>query len=142
MNTPFIWYIVIFVSALFEAATAGTLVCIWFAVGGLAALLAQIIGCTPLMQWIIFLAVSILAILLIKPTAKNFLIKNPEATNSDKLIGSIQVLTEDITMSKWGKIKINDVEWSVVSENKEEIPKGSKVRVIAISGIKLIVEKI
>lgn len=137
-----IWYVVILATVLIEIALAGSLFSIWFTIGGFAALLATMAGFDFKMQLIIFLAVSILSILFIKPLADKCFISKKTPTNADKLIGSKQRLIEPIKEDKWGKIRVNDQEWSATTEDKSAIPVDTLVEVVAIEGVKLIVKKI
>lgn len=142
MNSSIIWYAIILGAILMEMVIPGSLVCIWFAVGGMAGLLAHFLNLTPIYQTGFFLATSILCILFVKPLADKSLKKDVVPTNTDTLIGTEHILIEPVTVTQWGKIKVNDKEWSVVADRKEEIRKGERVKVVAIEGVKLVVIKL
>ena len=63
------WIAAIVVFIVIEAATVG-LTSIWFAVGALAALVAEIFGAEFWVQMVCFLIVSIVALIATKPLAK------------------------------------------------------------------------
>lgn len=143
MNSSFIWYAIVLLAVVMELFVPGSLVCIWFALGGFMGLLAYYLNLTPIYQWLIFLTTSILSILFLKPLVDKRLAKGGYTpTNADKLIGTEHILIEPITAVKWGKVKINDQEWSVKADAKEEIRAGETVKVVAIEGVKLIVKKV
>lgn len=142
MDSSIIWYAIILGAIFMEMAVAGSLVCIWFAIGGMVGLLAYTLNLAPIYQWIFFLVTSILCILFVKPIADKSLKNDIIPTNADALIGTEHILIEPITAVQWGKVKINDKEWSVIADKKEEIRKGETVKVVAIEGVKLVVKKV
>jgi len=119
------------------------LVCIWFAIGALAAVPAKLFGFGIMGQATVFVFVSAISLILTKPFVRKIKKGGIHATNADRVIGKYGIVTEEITDDKFaGKVKVSGQEWSAVTEDGSEIPKNSKILVKSISGVKLIVEHI
>ncbi len=136
-----IWIAVLIVAVIIELLTPSALVSIWLAVGALASWISALLGCPIIVQILICLAVSFLFILIVRPIAITYLRGNVTATNADRLIGDVAVVTRAIGESDWGGVKIHGTIWSAVSVDHMAIAVDEKVRVIAIEGAKLIVRK-
>lgn len=135
-----LWIGLMVVFIVIEMSTA-SLVCIWFAVGALAAAVSKIFGISFFAQLVIFVAASALALIVTKPLVKKIKAKGKTATNADMLIGKNGIVTEGITNDKFaGKVKVAGQEWSAVTADGSEIPKNAKILVKEISGVKLVVE--
>lgn len=132
------WFILFLVLLVVEFATVN-LVTIWFALGALGAVFVSLVTESLAVQSIVFVVVSILALLLTKPLIKKFNIIHKEPTNCDRLIGMEAVVVEDIKDNEYGKVKILGDVWLAAS--KTSIKEGTKVVVKDIQGVKLIVEK-
>lgn len=124
-----------------EAATVG-LTCIWFALGSAAALIASLAGLSPAMQLAVFVIVSALSLIFLKPFATKHLYTNRTATNADRVIGQHGVVTQaiDNEMAE-GQVRVSGQIWTARSSNDNiRIPCGTLVTVQQISGVKLIVD--
>ncbi len=141
MNTA-IWFGIMLVTGIFEAATAG-LVTIWFTFGALAALIASVLGATPFWQVVIFIVVSALLLLATRPFVKKHLTEKKVRTNYDRLIGQECMVTEEINnIEGRGAVKIAGQEWSAKSADGAVIETSKLVRVKEIQGVHAIVEKV
>ena len=100
---PYIWIGFAVVMAVCEAATA-QLVSVWFVIGAICAAIATIFTGSLIIQSLIFLTVSLVALIVTKPI---------------KVMGEI---------------------WSARSDFAP-IRKGTKIKVLAIEGVKLLVEQ-
>lgn len=117
------------------------LVSIWFAVGSLAALILSVFKVPLWIQLVTFIIVSAILLVCTRPLAKR-LSKNNVDTNLKLNIGKTAEVIEDIDNSKAaGRIKLDGVYWSAVSQTGELIEKGSHVTVVKIEGSKLYVKK-
>ena len=87
-----LWLIALVVFAVVEAATAG-LVCIWFAVGALAALLAGLFGAGILVQVVVFAVVSAAALAATRPLVRRMTAGKAVATNADRVLGAAAKVT-------------------------------------------------
>lgn len=116
---------------------------IWFAVGALAAALATFLGANIAIQLIVFAVVSLVLLIFTAPIARKHLIKEPEKTNVESLVGKVGIVGEAIdNLKACGMVVLNGQEWSARSEDDQLIDKDSKVEVVSISGVKLIVKKV
>lgn len=138
-----VWLGVIVVTAIVEFATA-ELVSIWFTAGAIIPFILAGIDCVDWwVQVVIFVAISAILILSLRNVAKKYLTKGPGAkTNSESLIGKEYIMQKRTDFENVGEIKINGVVWSAIDIDRKTIEKDEKVRVLDISGNKLIVEKV
>ncbi len=140
LSAAVLWLIAAAVLAIIEALTMG-LSTIWFAGGAVAAAIAAMANCPFLVQFIIFLVVSILLLYFTRPLVKDKLKVGTTKTNADALVGKTAVVTSDITATEPGQVKVSGMEWSAVSENAEHIGAGTAVIIKGIEGVKLIVSR-
>lgn len=133
-----IWLIAFLGLLLVEFLTVG-LVSIWFAVGALAALITTFITDSIAIQTVVFIVVSIIALIGTRPVMKKFKSIGFEPTNSDRVIGKVALVTKEIKPDEYGEVKIFGTEWLAASDKKLAV--GTKVVVKKIDGAKLIVKK-
>lgn len=133
------WAAALVLFAVAEGMTVG-LTSIWFALGALCALIAAAFTERILTQIVVFLTVSLLALLLVRPLARRHLSGRRVATNADRAIGEEAVVTETIDdLRGKGQATVNGAVWTARTEGEGTIPAGAKVRVLRIEGVKLIV---
>lgn len=135
-----VWLFVCIVAFIFEIITPGALVSVWFLIGGLGALLASLIHLSFNIQIVIFFILSILCIILVRPVVSRYFYKNKVPTNFDRLIGESGLVVKDITRDSWGQVNVQGRIWHAISEQKETIQEGVRVKIIAIDGVKLVVK--
>lgn len=134
------WAAAILIFGIAEAITV-QLVSIWFLVGAIAALIAALCGASPVIQIIIFIAVSVLALVITRPFVKKFVSSKKQKTNYDRVIGQIGIVTEDIdNINAAGQVKADGKIWTARSIDSSIIPAGSEVVIDRIDGVKLIVK--
>lgn len=136
----FVWLAVMVLAAVIEAAVP-SLVSVWFVAGGLAALVASLLGGPVWLQVVLFLAVSALALALTRPLARRLLHRRQERTNADRVVGAVGVVTQDVdNVLATGRVSVLGNSWSARSAQPQgKIPAGARVRVQAIEGVKLLV---
>ena len=139
MIIDFCWIVAIVVFILLEAATSGV-VCIWFAGGSLAGLIASLSGANLYLQVLIFLVVSVVCVLLLRKMALKYIKPEISKTNLDRIIGET-ILINEVLENGDGKAVVNDVDWKVKAEKGVELQTGDTVTVTAVEGVKLIVRK-
>lgn len=141
--SPSIFWVIVFVACTCAEAASVGLFLIWFAVGALSALISVGLGATPIVQAVVFLAVSGLTMLFVRPIVKNYIKVGNQATNADRLIGSIAVVSEAIdNITNIGTVQVEGQFWSAKSTHDVIIPMNAKVRILEIQGVKLLVEMI
>lgn len=139
MTITTLWLIVMVLFLVVEAATVG-LVCIWFAMGALAALIAALLGAEIWLQIVLFLVVSAVALYFTRPLAKKYVNAKVEPTNADMVIGKECRVTEAIdNIAGTGAVYVDGKTWTARSESDEVIPEGTLVTAKSIDGVKLIV---
>ena len=137
-----VWLVLLLLFAGAEALTVG-LTSIWFAAGALCALIAALLGAPLWVQIALFLAVSALCLLAVRPLAKRLLNSKVEPTNADRVIGEQAQVTEDIDNIRGkGAVVIRGVAWTARSDNGLPVPAGALVRVLRIEGVKVFVERV
>ena len=134
------WLVLLLLFSLGEALTVG-LTSIWFAAGALAALVCALLGGPIWLQIGLFLVVSVLCLLAVRPLAKKFINNKVQPTNADRILGTDAQVTENIdNIQGKGAVTIGGVAWSARSEDGTPIPAGSLVRILRIEGVKVFVE--
>ena len=142
----YLWiiWLAIFVSMLVVESLGPTLISVWFALGALVALIISFIpGVAWWIELIVFVVVSATALLALRPVFKHLLKRNVFKSNVDSMQGKRGYVTEDITYLVPGSVKLGDVKWSAVPQDKNTtFLKGEVVEVVAVNGNKLIVKKV
>ena len=113
MPIPSICWLAALVALLaLEAATVG-LVSLWFAVGSLCALLTSFFVSNIWVQFAVFLAVSFLCLVIIRPLARKYADPRRESTNADRVVGAEGVVTQAIdNLKAQGQITVNGAPWT------------------------------
>lgn len=136
------WIIVIVAALIVEAITL-SLNAVWFALGGVGSLIAVSLGASVPVQWVVFIIVSAVFMVLIRPFARRVLKPKGAATNADRILGEQAVVTQAIDNTQaQGEIKIMGQYWTARSADGAPIAQGSVVRVREIVGVKAIVESV
>ena len=134
-----LWIAVCVLLVILEASTA-MLVCIWFVGGSAAALIVSLCGGPVWLQVVLFFAVSIALLALVRPIARKHFTPKLARTNIDSVIGSRGYVTADIdNLSATGTVKLGAMEWTARSTSGQPIPKGTLVKVDRIEGVKVFV---
>lgn len=137
-----IWIGLFIILIIIEVFTVG-LTTIWFAIGALAAAGANSLGASLPVQIIVFLAASVILLIFTRPWAAKHLNQNRLKTNYESKIGEVIKITERVdNLRQTGKSIVDGQEWTVRSQDNSVIlEKDELAKVIAVSGVKLIVEK-
>jgi membrane protein implicated in regulation of membrane protease activity len=137
------WLLLFIVLLVIEIITLG-LTTIWFAGGALAGFLLALLDVAPVLQWIAFCVVSLVLLFATRPWAvRYFNNQKKEKTNVDSLIGKTAVVTSEIrNLEGKGEVQVNGLTWTARSAGDlEVIAADSHVTVVAVEGVKLIVEE-
>lgn len=141
MNIMVIIWAALVVLFLIVEATTVQLVSIWCAAGALVSLVAAFLHAKLWLQLVLFFAVSGLMILLLYPLVKKKMVPKPTATNADRVIGQLAVVTETVdNLNATGAVKVGGVEWTARSRDGRVIPEGETATVVKIDGVKLVVK--
>ncbi len=138
-----VWLVVFALSVIVEAS-GPNLVSVWFAVGSLISLIISFIpGVAWWVELIVFVVISAVSFIALRPVFKRFLKRNIFNTNIDSYAGKRGYVVEEITLLKPGSVKIGDVKWSAIPlEDNAKFEVDDVVEVVAINGNKLIVRKV
>ena len=138
-----IWFCLMLGFLIVEAVCAIHLVSMWFAAGALVAMLISFLGAPLWLQILLFLVVSSALVVLLWPFIKKYLNPQLKKTNLDAIIGSIGIVTADIdNIQAVGQVKLGAMEWTARSTSGNAIPKGTKVKVDRIEGVKAFVSPV
>ncbi|WP_051656656.1 NfeD family protein [Butyrivibrio sp. AE3004] len=137
------WLILTVALAIIELLTMG-LSTIWFAIGALAAFVAAIVGANIPMQIVIFIIVSVLMLLLVRPLSVKLIGNKIEKTNIDALVGrKVNVSKEVDNIKETGCVILDGTTWNARSIDDDSIiPVGETVIIEKVVGNKLIVKKV
>ncbi len=137
---PYVWLAVAIFMGLVEMSTS-QLVSVWFVLGAIAAAISCIFTDDIVIQLVIFIAVSLISLIVTRPIVKKIRTVPPTATNIDMYIGKSVIVLQDINNDiESGEVKVDGVTWTARTEKGQNIEKGQKVVIKAIQGSKLIVE--
>ncbi len=138
---PIVWIGFVIFMLLCEGFTT-QLVSIWFAVGALCAAVSSLITSFVLVQVIVFIVVTCGTLIATKPLVDKYKKGHKEVkTNSDRLIGQTGVMLTDIdTLEAVGQVKVSGEVWTAKLKNPTPVKKDDKVKILAIEGVKMIVE--
>ena len=144
MSWWIIWLIVFVVMLIIEAATTA-LATVWFAAGALVAMIMDLCGAPHNLQIIVMAAVSVvtfaICMIWIRPKLESLRRANIQRTNADRLIGMEGVVIVPVNpVEGKGQVKVEGQVWSAKSE--DAIKEGTKVKIRAIEGVKLIVDPV
>lgn len=135
----FEWWLVLFIFLVIVELSTVNLVSIWFAVGALVASVVSLFLDNWVIQVAVFVLVSLLILVILKPFMKKF--KGQKvATNLDRVIGQIGIVTEEIQKLVPGEVKVGGRYWTATANKK--IKKDAKVKVESIDGVKLVVREV
>ncbi|MBQ6814845.1 MAG: NfeD family protein [Lachnospiraceae bacterium] len=136
------WLVLTILCVVVEIATVG-LVSIWFAGGALIACFLAIAEIHVIIQWSVFLLVSLALVIFTRPLAERSLNKNRTKTNYEGIIGKVVRVTERIdNINETGTALVNGQEWTARAESDNIVfEQGEVAQVVNITGVKLIVKK-
>ncbi len=142
MNYTIFWLVALVLFILIEIATMG-LTTIWFAGGALLAVIASALGLPLVVQIVLFFAVSFVLLYFTRPMAVKYFNKDRVKTNAESLVGRQAIVISEIdNLQGIGQVTVGGMEWSArTAEAGIRLDVGSVVNIIAINGVKLIVEE-
>ena len=140
MNPIYVWLAITILCIVVEAITMGLTV-IWFAFGGLAALIAGLFGAELWLQILCFFIVTVLMLLLTRPLAVKFLKPKLNKTNVDAIPGKTGIVTAKILPFEGkGQVKVDGLIWSAkVEDGITTIEEGAIITVVRVEGVKVVV---
>ena len=142
LNMTMVWLVILVLLVVIELLTMG-LTTVWFAGGALVATLASLLGLPLAIQIILFLIVSGLLLFFTRPIAVKYFNKDRVRTNAESLVGRQAIVISEIdNLQGIGQVNVGGMEWSARTRDENiTLPVGAVVIVLAIDGVKLIVEE-
>ncbi len=136
------WLLLAAIFIIIEIISLG-LTTIWFAGGAFVAAIAALCGAGLTIQIILFVVVAVVLLAFTRPWAVKHLDSKTEKTNAEALVGQNAVVIEQIdNLKETGRAKVGGMEWTArTKEDGVIIPEGYMAHIVAIQGVKLIVEK-
>ena len=136
-----IWLAGVVVFIILEAVTY-QIVSIWFALGAVGALIAKAAGAPFAVQMAIFIAVSVICLIILRPLSRKLIKNKTENTNVDSLLGKEVLVTKEINnLRQTGEGKVGGMTWTLRSADNTAIPEGETVICERVEGVKLIVKR-
>lgn len=115
------------------------LVTVWFAAGCAAALVVSLFISQFSLQFLVFVAVSLLCLLASRPLAER--LRRPStATNGDRNLGRTAVVLTPVSSAVAGRVRLDGVDWNARAGADVSLQPGEACRVVAIQSTLLIVE--
>ena len=132
----YIWLALTIVFVIGELSAPG-LVSIWFALAAGILTLASKFITTPINQFYLFIVLSFIFLVVTRPLSKKLLSKRKYKIE-DRIIGQIVVVEEALPDGSY-EVMLDGKHWKAICS--EDLPAGSRGKVLKIEGIKLILEK-
>ena len=107
---PIFWLLAAIGFVVLETMTLN-LVSVWFAVGSAAALLSCLVTGSFRVQAVVFVAVSTLCLLALKPLCAR-LRRPPAATNGDRALGREATVLTPVSAETTGRVRLDGVDWN------------------------------
>lgn len=136
----YIWLAIVILLAIVELSTVN-LATIWFVASGIIAMIASLFIDSFAIQFIIFALVGIVLIITTRPLLEKFIkSKSDVRTNLDRIIGMQGIVTEKITKTHTGEVKVDGKKWTAYADRTINVDE--TVEILKIDGVKLEVKKV
>jgi len=110
-----------------------------FAVGATAAWLANLLHGPLWLQWTLCIAVSLLALVLLRPIAKRIQNKENPAVGVDRLVGMLGEIIEGNAPAGEQRVRVAREVWNATVLGEQNLPIGTYVQVVSVDGVHLVV---
>lgn len=139
-----VWLIFAIIFFVVEAATIN-LTTVWFGIGAVVAMVLDLLGKGIGTQIVTFFGVSVVALVLfllvLKPKFKIGRTDKTPRTNADRILDQEGTVIKTIDpLTGTGRVLVCNQEWAAATRAQEPVKAGTRVRVLAIEGVKAIVE--
>lgn len=140
--TDILWLAAFVIFIMAEAASV-SLTSVWFAVGSLAALIVSLLHGRLWLQVTLFLAVSVILLLSLRPLVRKYINPRIVRTNVDSMVEKQGIVTAAVdNLNATGEVTIGGMPWTARSTDGQNIPEGTVVRVDRIEGVKAFVSPV
>lgn len=140
VSGPYLWLVIAAIAALIEIVSV-SLITVWFVIGGIVAFFVGFFGAPLWIQLIVFLAVSLAMLALLRPVVLRY--RKQGASFESTPVGSAAIVVEEVGPGdRTGRVETPDhMTWTALSCNGSTIEVNTHVRVVEQDSIKLIVER-
>ncbi len=138
--SPFVWLGVAAAMALVEVVSLG-LITLWFVIGALVAFAANLLGADLLVQIVVFLVVSLVCLVALRPVAVKY--RHRGKREEPTCVGQTAVVVEALDADGLtGRVETADrMTWAARSADGQPIAAGQNVVVVGQQSVKLVVER-
>jgi membrane protein implicated in regulation of membrane protease activity len=134
-----VWVLLAAFLMIAEIFTAGFFL-LPFGIGALAAALLEFLGVSVGWQWVAFIGVSALMLVVLRRYADRLTHEPPIRTGADRLVGKSGIVIQELVRDKpGGMVRIEREEWRADAPGHLPLPVGTRVVVERIDGTYLIV---
>ena len=146
MTTWFWFWLIVAAGLLIGEMLTVTFFLLPFAVGAIAALVANLIGLSLTVQWFVFLILSIIALAAFRPLAKRLTRGDSAKVGVDRLSGLDAVIIDQPAPEGLRRAKVSGETWNVALEQgfewmTNDLQVGEHVYVLHVEGTRLIVRR-
>lgn len=132
------WLFIVLLLSFVEFITVN-LVTIWFVVSGIVSLVLSFFVDNFMIQFSVFVILGIILLLTTRSWLNKIIKLKKESTNLDRVIGMQGIVTEEITKTNPGEVKVDGKKWMAIANEKIKV--NSIVKILEIDSVKLKVEK-
>lgn len=134
---PLVWAILALVFIVAEIFTVGFFI-ICFGVGAAAAAIVALMGFSTIGQMLVFVIVSAIAVVTIRPIAARVSGHGENHVGIDRVLHQVAVVTHTIDPLKaQGRVRVEREEWLADTVEDTPVAVGTKVEVVAVEGTRL-----
>ena len=137
------WAVVAVVCLILEL-TAGDFFIICFSIGAFFGAIAAACGLGFYVQLVIFAVFTLISLFWVRPFAQRYLHKGEDnrVSNADALLGRQGRVVESVKADGFGRVQIDGDIWKAVTNEAQDIPENSNVRVVGRESTIITVETI
>ena len=127
-----LWAAIAVVCLILELSS-GDFFIICFSIGAVFACLTDALGGGIILQLVVFAVFTLASLFFVRPFAVRFLHKGESnrVSNADALLGRKGRVVETVKADSYGRVQIDGDIWKAVTNESQDIPEGSNVRVIS-----------
>jgi membrane protein implicated in regulation of membrane protease activity len=135
-----VWAVVAVLGLILELSS-GDFFIMCFAIGACGAAIVSPFA-NIYVQLAVFVVITAISIFVVRPFALRYLHKadDDRVSNVDAMIGQQGRVSETIQAGGYGRVAIGGDDWKAVSSSSDEIPVGTRVRVVKVERIIITVE--
>lgn len=132
-----VWLVLLVLFLVLEGVTSA-LVSLWFCVGAVVAMVVSFVAPEAVVvQFLVFAAVSLITLLVLRPALRKAFGAKNMPTNADASIGKQAEVIVAVSPGHFGRVNLEGQEWTAKSDYI--LPIGTWCRVEKIEGVKLVV---